>query len=125
MSEDPSFHIPLGKRPSWMSVMNLAAGVSVAIVLANLIIWSTHKADTTDAVVSAVASLSIRVDRMSDKLDAVLASIPVIQEKVTSLEGQITDGRGAYATLDTRLRAIEQNEYANHVDAARALNKKP
>ena len=125
MSDDPAFHIPLGKRPSWLSVMNLAAGIGVLVVGVNLIVWATHKADTTDTVVAAVASLSIRVDRMSDKLDAVLSSLPVIQEKVTSLEGQITDGRGAYSTLDTRLRAIEQNEYANHVDAARALNKKP
>ena len=125
MSDDPDFHIPLGRRPSWMSVMNLAAGIGVLVVGVNLIVWSTHKADTTDAMVASVASLSVRVDRMSDKLDAVLASLPVLQEKVSSLEGQITDARGGYKNLQDRLQAVEQNEYANHVDASRALNKKP
>lgn len=112
-------------RPSWLSVMNLAAGIQVAVVLVGLVIWVTAKGDKADAVAAASIAINSRLDRLFDKVDVIALAMPVLQEKVTSLESQVTDGRGAYATLDIRLRAIENNEAANHRDASAALGRKP
>ena len=117
--------VRLNTRPSWLSVMNLAAGIQVAAVLIGLIVWVTHKGDTADNVAIAAVAVNTRLDHIADRVDAIAASLPVMQEKVISLERQVTDGRGQYTTLDTRLRAIETNEYANHVDASKALGRKP
>ena len=49
----------------------------------------------------------------------------VFQEKVLEVETHVADARGNYASLDVRLRAIENNELANHNDATKALSRRP
>lgn len=117
--------LPPRMRPSWLSVANLIAGIQVAMVVVGLIFWVTQKADQADAVTAAMVGVNSRLDRLFDKMDIVVTQLPVLQEKVSNLENQVTEARGAYNTMRDHLDALDHNEAANHADAARALGRKP
>lgn len=116
---------PMGSRarPSWFSVMNLAAGIQVVVVLMGVVIWATSHADKADSVAAAAISVNARLDRLFEKVDMIAENLPVLREKVSNLEQQVTDGRGQYSSLDVRLRAIENNTAAVHEEATTALKR--
>jgi hypothetical protein len=113
------------KRPSWLSWMNVVSGVNVLVLLCGLIFWVATESAKTDNTALAMGSVNARLDRLFDKLDTMNVILPVIQEKISQLENHGVEERGTYASLRDRLSAIEANSAANHIDASRALGKKP
>lgn len=107
--------------PPWFKVEYVALVVQVAVVLGGLSIWLIGNASRTDQTAAAMVlvkeqttaamvTVNSRLDRIFEKLD----SLPVVIEKVRQAEIAISESKGGYATLDTRLRAIENNLAVTH-----------
>lgn len=111
----------LNDKPSWFNIPNLVAGINVTIVAIGFIVWFSGKAISVDQAHIDLITVNARLDRIFEKLDA----LPVLVEKVHNAESQITEARGAYSTLDIRLRAIENNNAANHADIEAVAKPKP
>lgn len=111
------------REPSWLSYVNIGAGLPIAMVLVSGLVWAVMKGDKADTATAAAVTINARLDRLFEKIDIIATAMPVIQEKVANLEHQVTDGRGAYSTLDVRLRAIEMNTAAVHEEATTALKR--
>ena len=116
---------PRAARPWWVSLVIGGTGLQIILALVGALIWATTKGEKADSVAVATVTINARLDRLFDKVDLLATALPVIQEKIAQTENQITEARGSYSNLDTRLRAIENNEAANHIDASRALGKRP
>lgn len=111
----PDGHPEIVRRPSWLSIMNLGAGLQVVVLLAGVMFWVVAKADKTDQTAVALMSVSARLDAIVTKLDA----LPVLSEQVSQLRLDMTGTKGAYASLEARLRAIEASVAAANAEARR------
>lgn len=100
------------KRPSWLSWTNLVAGIQVSVVVCALVFWAATKSNQADSTAAAMITLNARFDRVFEKLD----TLTILAEQMREVQGEIDGAKGAYASLDVRLRAIEQNNAALHND---------
>lgn len=98
------------KQPSWFKLEHVGLVFQVAVVLGGLSIWLITNSNRTDATASAMITVNARLDRIFEKLD----NLPVLVEKVRQAEIAISESKGGYASLDTRLRAIENNVAVTH-----------
>lgn len=103
-------------KPFWLRADHIIAAVPACVATVMLIVWLVNGRASTDNTQAAMVTVNSRLDRIFVKLDDINASLPVLVEKVRTAENQITEGRGSWASLDVRLRAIEQNAAANHAD---------
>ena len=111
-------------KPEWI-IASAALALSISIAGVGLTAWAVNRADRTDAVTVAATAINIRLDRLFDQQEILSRTMAVFQEKVLEVETHVADARGNYASLDVRLRAIENNELANHNDATKALSRRP
>lgn len=100
------------KSPNRFKIEHIAIVIQAALFLGGALIWVTTANVQSNQTATAMVTVNARLDRIFEKLDI----LPVTVEKVRQLEQQVTDSRGSYSTLDVRLRAIENNNAANHAD---------
>lgn len=100
------------KPPSWFKVEHVGLVFQVAVVLGGLSIWLISNVDRTSSVAAAMVTVNSRLDHIADKLEG----LPVLVERVKQAEQAISESKGGYATLDTRLRVIENNIAVTHAE---------
>lgn len=108
-------------RPSWLSMVNLGAGIQVLVLCTAVLFWVVTKADKADSTASAITGVNARLDNIAIQI----STLPVMAEQINELREQLAGAKGDYASLDVRLRMIEQNNAANHADVSKALGRKP
>lgn len=111
--------------PEWLSVPAMLAILQMLGMLIFVTIWFNTKAITTDNTAMALSGVNSRLDRVFTALDIIRETMPVIQLKISNLEGQVSEARGSYNTMRDHLEALDHNEAANHFDASKALGRKP
>jgi len=89
--------------------------MQVMVIITGLGFWAITTANKTDTVVTAMIGVNSRLDRIFEKLDA----IPVVQERLTQVQSQLADAKGAYVSLEARLRGLESNVSAVHDEATK------
>ena len=108
------------KHPSWLSWTNLTAGIYVATVVAGLGMWAMTETNKTDNTSLAIISIDSRLNIISARTE----SIAVMVEQINEARAAIALAAGNYASLDVRLRAMENNMAANHNDILHAEGRK-
>ena len=102
--------------PTWLSVPVIMLFLQMCGMLVVLTIWASGVGTTAGQTAIAIASIDSRLDRVFAALDDIRATLPVVQQRLTTSEAAINDAKGVWASADLRLRAIEQNNAANHAD---------
>lgn len=115
-------------KHSWFTWEKIAAALGVLVIVGNMIIsysGTAFKADTLALTlattkadnVAAMVGLNARLDRLFEKVDTINERLPVLVERLDAARGQIAEGKGAYGSLESRLRAIETNVEAVHQES--------
>lgn len=103
------------RKGAWILEHGLVI-LQAATVLVLVTIYVANNASRSAQASADIVLVNARLDRLFDKLDEINKSLPVLAEKVHAIEEAVTTSRGAFASLDLRLRLIEANEAANHAD---------
>lgn len=108
----------MSTEKSWTEIA--LAVVPALAVVAGLGVWMIRGDDRSDgtekALNAAMVTVNARLDRIFTKLDDFAATFPVMQEKLRMVQAQIDEAKGTSSSLEARLRAIENNNAANHAD---------
>jgi hypothetical protein len=110
-----------------MMVVIMAVGF---IISASLWVGSlSSKSGVTDATLvatnGALTVVNARMDRLFDKLDSITGTLPVMAEQIKQVREAIALARGDAASLDVRLRGMENNIAAVHAEAIVPDSQKP
>ncbi len=82
------------------------------VIVGGIFAWAYTNSGKIDQTTSLVTTLDRRLERIETKLE----NLPALVERVGQIDRQLAEGRGTWATMDGRLRAIESNAAANHAD---------
>ena len=104
-------------------IERLAIMVPAIAMCIGLIYWAVSNANTAVTTANALSALNTQVMQRFDRIDERIANLPVMVEQLNELKTQIAGAKGDYASLDIRLRAIEQNTAAVHTEATEALKR--
>lgn len=105
--------IPSTTPPSWATIIGtVGVMVNTLALLAGLTMFLIHGGFQSTQNALDVVTINARLDRIFEKLDV----LPVMNEQIQEAQRQITAGKGDWATMDGRLRAMEQNTASNRSD---------
>ena len=105
-------------------IIFLGLGAAPALALCTgVVYWAVSSADTAVTTANALAAFNVQAMQRFDRIDGKIEDLPVMAEQLNELKTQIAGAKGDYASLDIRLRAIEQNTAAVHSEATEALKR--
>ena len=120
-----SEHEPKPMGAHWDKWGIVFLGVGAAPALGALMFWAISTADIAAQTAHDVATLHSEITARLDHIDSRVEDLPLLAERVKNLQEALVNTQGSYASLAERLHAMEDNNAANHADAARALGRHP
>lgn len=106
-------------------IERLVISVPAIVAVVGGLYWAISSANVATQTAINLTLLRTEMVVRLDRIDTRIEALPVLAEQVKEAQAALLGSKGDYASLEVRLRAIEANNLANHIDAVKALNKRP